>query len=34
LYYDDPAVYSRLQQLKKKVDPDDLFHSRLTVKLP
>jgi hypothetical protein len=33
-YYDDPAVYARVQQLKKKVDPDDLFHSRLTVKLP
>jgi hypothetical protein len=33
-YYDDPAVYARLQQLKKAVDPDDLFHSRLTVKLP
>lgn len=33
-YYDDPVVYARLQQLKKKVDPEDLFHSRLTVKLP
>jgi FAD/FMN-containing dehydrogenase len=33
-YYDDPAVYARLQKLKKKVDPNDLFHSRLTVKLP
>jgi hypothetical protein len=33
-YYDDVAVYARLQQLKKKVDPDDLFHSRLSVKLP
>jgi FAD/FMN-containing dehydrogenase len=33
-YYDDPAVYARLQRLKKQVDPDDLFHSRLTVKQP
>jgi len=33
-YYDDAAVYARLQQLKKRVDPDDLFHTPLTVKLP
>jgi FAD/FMN-containing dehydrogenase len=33
-YYDDPAVYARLHQLKKKVDPDDLFHSLLSIKLP
>lgn len=34
LYYDDAAVYARLQQLKMKVDPDDIFHSLFTVKLP
>jgi FAD/FMN-containing dehydrogenase len=33
-YYDDATVYARLQQLKKKVDPDDLFHTTMTVKLP
>lgn len=33
-YYDDAAVYARLQQLKRQVDPDDIFHSPLTVKLP
>ena len=33
-YYDDAGVYARLQQLKQKVDPDDLFHSLLSVKLP
>jgi hypothetical protein len=33
-YYDKPEVYARLQQLKKKVDPEDIFHSLLTVKLP
>ena len=33
-YYDDPAAYALLQQLKKKVDPDDLFRTRLSVKLP
>ncbi|QEL19184.1 FAD-binding protein [Limnoglobus roseus] len=33
-YYDDLAVYDRLRELKKKVDPVDLFHTSLTVKLP
>lgn len=33
-YYDNPATYARLQKLKKRVDPDDLFHTSFTVKLP
>ncbi|MBA4191767.1 MAG: hypothetical protein C0467_27625 [Planctomycetaceae bacterium] len=33
-YYDDATFYPRLQQLKQKVDPGDLFHSLMTVKLP
>jgi hypothetical protein len=33
-YYDDATRYLRLQQLKKRIDPDDIFHSPLTVKLP
>ena len=34
LYYDDTNKYVRLQALKKKVDPDDIFHTLFTVKLP
>ena len=34
LYYDDVAAYARLRELKQQVDPDDLFHTSLTVKLP
>ncbi len=33
-YYDDIEVYKRLQTLKQRVDPDDVFHTSLTVKLP
>jgi FAD/FMN-containing dehydrogenase len=33
-YYDDINTYSRSQNLKKRVDPDDLFHTPFTVKLP
>ena len=31
-YYDDPDSYKKLQNLKKKVDAGDLFHTSLTVK--
>jgi len=31
-YYDDPAVYHKLRRIKKEVDPDDVFHSRFTVR--
>ncbi|MDP1829968.1 MAG: FAD-binding protein [Archangium sp.] len=34
LYYDSPDEYRRLQLIKKYVDPDDLFHTSFTVKLP
>lgn len=33
-YYDDLATYTRFQKLKEKIDPENLFHSRLTVELP
>lgn len=33
-YYDSPAEYQRLQQIKKYTDPEDLFHTSLTVQLP
>ena len=33
-YYDDASRYVRLQALKEKVDPDDVFHTLFTVKLP
>ena len=32
MYYNDPVKYARLQQLKKLVDPNDIFHTNLTVK--
>lgn len=31
-YYDDPAVYYKLRRIKKEVDPEDVFHSRFTVR--
>lgn len=34
MYYPDETAYKRLQNLKAVVDPDDLFHTSLTVKLP
>ena len=33
-YYDSTSDYPRLQRLKQKVDPGDLFRTPLTVKLP
>jgi FAD/FMN-containing dehydrogenase len=34
MYYDSEEQYTRLQQLKQKVDPNDIFHTTLTVQLP
>ena len=34
MYYDSDHDYAKLQALKKEVDPDDLFHTSLTVQLP
>ncbi len=34
MYYDSEEQYARLQQLKQKVDPNDIFHTTLTVQLP
>ena len=34
MYYDSQFQYKRLQNLKKKVDPNDVFHTELTVQLP
>jgi len=34
MYYNSKEHYERLQQLKALVDPSDLFHTSLTVKLP
>jgi len=31
-YIDDPATYHRLRAIKKAVDPNDVFHSRFTVR--
>eukprot|EP00978_Attheya_sp_CCMP212_P010130 scaffold24300_cov31-Attheya_sp.AAC.1 len=31
-YYDKEETYTRLRQIKKDVDPDDVFHSRFTVR--
>lgn len=33
-YYDDLKSYRVLQNLKAKIDPTDVFHSPMTVKLP
>jgi FAD/FMN-containing dehydrogenase len=33
-YYDNEEQYAKLQELKAKVDPNDLFHTEFTVKLP
>ena len=33
-YYDSPVVYAGLQQVKAVVDPSDVFHTSLTVKVP
>ena len=34
MYYDSEEQYKKLQKLKKLVDPDDIFHTELTVQLP
>ncbi|MGB5055141.1 MAG: FAD-binding protein, partial [Nitrospirales bacterium] len=34
MYYDNDGVYKRLQELKRRVDPDDIFHTNLSVQLP
>lgn len=34
MYYDSEEQYKTLQELKGKVDPDDLFHTSFTVQLP
>lgn len=34
MYYESDAIYEKLQQLKAKVDPTDIFHTDMTVKLP
>lgn len=31
-YFDNPVSYDRLRSIKKEVDPDDVFHSRFTVR--
>jgi hypothetical protein len=33
-YYDETNIYTRLQRLKEKIDPDDVFRTSFTVKLP
>ena len=33
-YYDNEQDYKKLQKLKLRVDPNDIFHTSLTVKLP
>lgn len=30
-YYDSPEIYQRLQDTKKLVDPEDVFHTSFTV---
>jgi hypothetical protein len=34
MYYDNDKEYSDLQNLKKRIDPDDVFHTSLTVQVP
>jgi FAD/FMN-containing dehydrogenase len=34
MYYDSEEQYERLQKLKQLVDPNDIFHTTLTVQLP
>jgi len=31
-YYDKPETYHELRRIKKDVDPDDIFHSRFTIR--
>lgn len=32
MYYDEKTQYDELQELKERVDPEDIFHTDLTVK--
>ena len=34
MYYDNEEQYRELQKLKAKIDPTDIFHTPITVKLP
>ena len=34
MYYNSDDQYARLQKLKQRVDPNDVFHTELTVQLP
>jgi hypothetical protein len=34
MYYDSEKQYNELQNLKFKIDPTDVFHNSLTVRLP
>lgn len=34
MYYDSPEHYTEVQKLKQRVDPEDVFHTKLTVQLP
>jgi FAD/FMN-containing dehydrogenase len=34
MYYNNEEEYKKLQDLKKDIDPSDIFHTNLTVKLP
>ncbi len=34
MYYDSQKQYNELQNLKLKVDENDIFHNKLTVRLP
>jgi Berberine and berberine like len=34
MYYDNMDLYNRLQEIKQKVDPEDVFHTEFTVQLP
>jgi len=34
MYYDSEKQYSDLQNLKKRIDPNDVFHTNFTVQLP
>ena len=31
-YFDNPDDYHRLRRIKKDVDPEDVFHSRFTIR--
>jgi len=31
-YFDNPDTYYELRRIKKQFDPDDVFHSRFTIR--